>query len=297
MNDQSFPTTELWSLHVPGWRAKSIAGPKTADKHNVATLRGSIQHVVTGKPVRIAAASFVGLIGLGALLFRFLVPALAVQFLVTLLVPALVMVVFWSMARSRLLEREAATDAAIELESVANRAANAFVVGIAHELKAHRRECSLRAEALAVAVDYRHVNPELRVAVPDVIVEADPHLLRQILHTLVANALRHGGSRVAVWATEEGPWVRLTVSDDGPGLPDEIAAHLRGHSVDLVESTRSSRPAGTGLPVVRALCASMGCELTYRRDPTWTHFSLNLPLQSVDYGPILARVPLEAGVR
>jgi signal transduction histidine kinase len=243
------------------------------------------------------AISPTGFVVFGALLSGVFTGARAGQLLVTLVLPTLVMVGFWFVARARLLAREAEFENALELENVTNRANGEFLAGVSHELQRHLQLCSLRAESLAVAIDYRNVNPELKVAVPDVVVITDPHLLRQLLHILVGNAVRHGGSRIAIWASSEDDAVRLTVSDDGPGLAPELGAHIFERYLDLAPNGRSSRPAGAGLSLARTLSELMGGRMTYKRDPSWSHFSIRLPLGSDSDRPSRDRVPLQAGVR
>jgi len=287
------PGIDLW------WLSKPIAGWETADKQNVATLRDKVRLIAT-RPRRAVTVgvSLIGFVMLGFLLSSSLGDAApAAQVLVTLVVPALVMVGFWLVARSRILAREAEFETALELESVTNRANGEFLAGVSHELQLHPQLCSLRAEALAVAIDYRNVNHELKVAVPDVVVLTDPHLLRQLLHILVGNAVRHGGSRVAIWASSEDNGIRLTVSDDGPGLMPEIGDHVFERYLDLAGNGRSSRPRSTGLSLARTIGELMGGRMTYKRDPSWTHFSIRLPSGTDPGNPSRARVPLEAGVR
>lgn len=264
----------------------------------MATLSRRIKQVAADRVRAVAVGlSLIGLTLLAGLLSLLLGVLPAAQVLLTLIVPAVMMVVFWRLARARLLAREAEFDAAIELEKVANRAAGEFLVGVSPEITIHPRRCNLRAEALAVAADYRRVRPELKVAVPDIAVVTDPHALRQVLHALVSNAIRHGGNRVAVWAARDEHSVRLTVSDDGSGLPPEIGAMVFERYLDLLEHSRRSRPTGTGLPVARTLSDLMGGQISYRRDPSWSHFSVSLPLAGeVDDSAPLG-MPMEAGVR
>lgn len=264
----------------------------------MATLRERVQLIATERRQAVnVGISLTGFVVLGALLSGVFGGARALQLLVTLVVPALVMVGFWFVARGRLLAKEAQFESALELENVTNRAHGEFLAGASHELQLHPQLCNLRAEALAVAVDYHNVNPGLKVAVPDVVVLTDPHLLRLLLHILVGNAQRHGGSRVAIWASAEDGAVRLTVSDDGPGLAPEIGAHVFERYLDLASNGRSSRPTGAGLSLARTLGELMGGQMTYKRDPSWSHFSIRLPLGSDSGRPSRARVPLEAGVR
>jgi signal transduction histidine kinase len=43
--------------------------------------------------------------------------------------------------------------------------------------------------------------------------------LRQLLDVLLDNALQHGAGTTTVAAEVTGPWARLTVEDEGPGVP------------------------------------------------------------------------------
>jgi len=50
---------------------------------------------------------------------------------------------------------------------------------------------------------------------------ADRDAWRQVVLNLLDNAVKYGGrgSEVTVRVTGEGPWCRLTVADQGPGIP------------------------------------------------------------------------------
>jgi signal transduction histidine kinase len=63
-----------------------------------------------------------------------------------------------------------------------------------------------------------HVNP------PDLMVDADPHRLGQVLTNLVDNAARHapdGGSVQVIAGADEVGGLILEVADNGPGIPPE----------------------------------------------------------------------------
>jgi signal transduction histidine kinase len=212
-------------------------------------------------------------------------------------VPALVMLIFWRVARSRIIRHEEAATASVRMEQVQNRATERFLVEFAHELAPHLERCSARDEALAVAVEYQDAGADLKVAVPDVEIEIDRHILRQIIHVLVGNAIRHGGGRVAIWAVTEGDGLRLTVSDDGAGLPAGLGDAVFERYVDLAGSTGALGRPGSGLNLARVLGELVGAELGYKRDPSWSHFSVRLPLESAIDGIQAEQVPLEAGVR
>lgn len=216
------------------------------------------------------------------------------QVVVTLVVPAIVMVGFWMEARERMAAREVEMGDALELEHVTNRASREFLSNVSHEITPHLELCSLRAEALAVAVDYRHLCPELKVAVPDVMVVTDVHILRQTLHILVGNAVRHGGPRVAIWASSEGGRTQVSVSDDGPGLAPDTEGKVFERHVDL--AGRGPHSVVSGLPLARTLGELLGGEMSYRRDSKWAHFSLLLPAEHESRSANRARYELEAGV-
>lgn len=222
--------------------------------------------------------------------------ALTTQVSVSLVVPALVMVIFWRAIRARLRQHDAGLDRALGLERVTNRATNRFLADMAHLVEPHLERCNVKAEALVVAFEYLEVGADLKVAVPDIVIETDSNILRQILHVLVGNAIRHGGQRVAIWGVPEGDSVRITVSDDGPGLSDGSGARMFDRYVDLAEQVGAAGSAGSGLGVVRGLGEHIGAELGYKKDPSWTHFSVSLPSGSTTAGSTADRVPLEAGV-
>lgn len=259
------------------------------------TLRGRLQVDAGPGPGLTAVACLTGFLVLGAALSSLLGVARTAQIVATVVVPATVMVLFWRAVRARVIEREEEIEAMLDFERVSSRALAEFLADVSHELPAHPEPCSLRAEAMAVAVDYR-VGPRLRVAVPDTVVITDPHLLRQLLHVLVGNALRHGGERVAIWGTADGESVTLSVSDDGPGVPPELSGRLFERLVDLGKQTPEIGDTGTGLSIARTLADLMGGQITYRRDARWTHFSFRVPLKVLGGRPESARARLGAGV-
>ena len=260
------------------------------------TLRGRLQVDAGPGPGLTAVACLTGFLVLGAALSSLIGVARTAQIVATLVVPGTVMVLFWRAVRARVIEREEEIEALLDFERVTGRALAEFLADVSHELPVHPEPCSLEAEAMAVAVEYRVVGPRLRVAVPDTVVITDPHLLRQLLHVLVGNALRHGGERVAIWGTADGESATLNVSDDGPGVPPELSGRLFERLLDLGKQSPEVGDSGTGLSIARALADLMGGQITYRRDASWTHFSFRVPLNVLGARPESARARLGAGV-
>jgi signal transduction histidine kinase len=70
--------------------------------------------------------------------------------------------------------------------------------------------------------------------------------LTSVVRNLLDNAARHCTSRVAVSVQEEGPWVVLSVSDDGAGVPPEDRQQVFERFARLQEG-RARDEGGTGL--------------------------------------------------
>lgn len=94
------------------------------------------------------------------------------------------------------------------------------------------------------------------------VIPTRPQALRRCLTNLVDNAVRHGGD-AAVSASRQGPEVRLTVRDHGPGVPDEQIARLFEPFYRLDPSrSRDSGGSGLGLTIARRMAERAGARLT-----------------------------------
>ncbi|MGD1030407.1 MAG: ATP-binding protein [Opitutaceae bacterium] len=136
---------------------------------------------------------------------------------------------------------------------------------------------SIRQRNCAAALD-RNVTLSL---VPGPDTELDSHrgsLLCLIATNLAQNAIAvtPPGRKVEVALRQNGKSLNLLVSDEGPGIPEQIRAHL-------FEPGRSTRPGGTGLglAISQLLARQIGASLTLvETGPAGTTFSLSLPLQA-----------------
>ena len=104
-----------------------------------------------------------------------------------------------------------------------------------------------------------------------IIVEASASSLSQILNTLVENALIHGEGRVDVHVARSGPSAVFAVTDQGRGIPSDLARQIFDRAVTTGTGT------GLGLAVARETAEDIGgrLELTQLRPPV---FVLYLPL-------------------
>ena len=112
-----------------------------------------------------------------------------------------------------------------------------------------------------VAEDYRQ-SMTSNLA-PDIWVRGDAELLMQMMTNLIENAIRHtpARSRIAVTLATDGDHARLTVSDDGTGIPvGERGKVLRRFY--RASSSRSTAGHGLGLALVAAIAQLHQAKLT-----------------------------------
>ena len=85
-------------------------------------------------------------------------------------------------------------------------------------------------------------------------------LLPEIFTNLIGNAVKFGGPKVEVWISvrENGEWVDVEVSDNGPGIPDDLKPKIF-HRFQRGPSRKSGR--GLGLYITRMLVVHYGGEI------------------------------------
>lgn len=96
-------------------------------------------------------------------------------------------------------------------------------------------------------------------AVESLSVTADAARIRQLLRNLLDNAVRHARTGVWVAARQAEGELVLTVSDDGPGIPEEDRERVFDRFVRLDEArSRGDGGTGLGLSVCRAIATAHG---------------------------------------
>lgn len=113
-------------------------------------------------------------------------------------------------------------------------------------------------------------------------VSGDAARLRQVLDNLLGNVRAHTpeGTSVVVRMSDEEDGARIEVTDDGPGMTPEAAAHVfeRFYRVDKSRS-RQHGGAGLGLAIVAAIVQAHGGEVTATSAPgAGATFTVRLPL-------------------
>jgi signal transduction histidine kinase len=101
---------------------------------------------------------------------------------------------------------------------------------------------------------------------------------------LVENALVHTppGTAVRLRVSQDGEHARLSVEDDGPGIPPEHLEHVfeRFYRVDGARASGS----GLGLAIARELTELMGGSVEAVSRPGKTAFTVALPRENADFG-------------
>ena len=126
--------------------------------------------------------------------------------------------------------------------------------------------------ARALASERVHI----RVEVPDdLVIRADHRRLRQVLVNLIGNAVHHSpkGGTVAVAACREPDKVQIRVTDEGPGVPSEIAPRL------FARFARGPRSTGLGLGLYLAerIAVAHGGSLSLDSTTAGATFVVSLP--------------------
>lgn len=124
----------------------------------------------------------------------------------------------------------------------------------------------VRGRGDAVHIDSSGVGEGVRVM-------ADRIRLEQVLVNLLQNAMDAGATRIGIEAATSAGRVRISVADDGPGLPRAIRAKL-------FTPFQTSKPRGLGLGLVisRDICRAMDGELRLATSgKSGTRFDIELP--------------------
>lgn len=135
----------------------------------------------------------------------------------------------------------------------------------------------LADEVSACTEPYLRSGEDLQINVPHFQVYSDSLHLRQIIHNLVSNALRHGGEDIVISASQNRNKVKLVVADNGPGIPDSMSGQLFQRFANRGRNALVAGSVGLGLAISHELADNIGGSLRYHRVDGWTTFTLALP--------------------
>ena len=117
------------------------------------------------------------------------------------------------------------------------------------------------------------------------LIKADPRLLVQVIINLTNNAIKYtpAGSHINISVTTEDKMAVISVSDDGPGIPDEMKPRIFDRfycgSNKIADSRRS---LGLGLSLCKSIINAHGGKITVLdNQPQGTIFRFTLPIGEV----------------
>ena len=127
----------------------------------------------------------------------------------------------------------------------------------------HGRPVDLAALAAEVCARYADARvPVTAAGAGACVVTGEAGGLDRLLVNLIDNAVRFARGRVSVHVYGEGPWVLLSVTDDGPGIPGPDAERVfdRFTRLDDARSRDADSHAGSGLglAIVRGTATAHG---------------------------------------
>mgnify|MGYP000613301616 CR=1 FL=1 len=139
-------------------------------------------------------------------------------------------------------------------------------------IESGRMELNLESTDLAALVErvvrynrYLAAEREIDLALSGnyegVLARADAAKVEQVLNNLLSNAVKFSrpGSRVEVEIAETEGWARISVKDEGQGIPaEELGGLFKPFGTTSVKSTSGERNTGLGLAIARRIVEAHG---------------------------------------
>lgn len=113
------------------------------------------------------------------------------------------------------------------------------------------------------------------------LIELDATMFERVLVNLLDNAAKYTPLHATIWirATAQGNTMRLTVEDDGPGLPAEPDTLFEPFTRGVKESSITG--VGLGLALCRSIVSAHGATMNaMQRHPHGARFDIHLPMGS-----------------
>ena len=102
---------------------------------------------------------------------------------------------------------------------------------------------------------------------------------------IAKNSVKARASRITVTIDEDGTWRKLTIADNGCGMPPEMLATV----TDPFTTSRKTRPVGMGIPLLKLAAEQTGGDLTIESSvvpPTGTTVRARFRMDHLDCVPV-----------
>jgi signal transduction histidine kinase len=129
-------------------------------------------------------------------------------------------------------------------------------------------------DLLALAAEECARYPQVQLDGESCSLRGDPHQLRSLVRNLVENALRHGLAPVRVAVRCDAREVVMSVSDQGPGVPEAQREQI---FEPFFRDGTGMRGTGLGLALVRKIARRHGGDVLWIPSPEPGCFSVRLP--------------------
>lgn len=114
----------------------------------------------------------------------------------------------------------------------------------------------------------------------------DAKLIVQVIINLVDNAIKYtpAGSEIEISMKKDGRWISVSVSDNGPGIPNEQKSHVFDMFYSGANKIADSRRSlGLGLSLCKSIVTAHGGEIAVSDNlPSGTIFTFTLPAEEVE---------------
>jgi signal transduction histidine kinase len=135
----------------------------------------------------------------------------------------------------------------------------------------------LAEETVADTGESRRTNLQIEGAIPTM--RADPDKLKQVILNLISNAAKFSpdGAQIALRIAADGDMLRVTVTDQGPGIPEPEREKLF-QRFSRLSTTKGKTGSGLGLYLSRLIVERHGGTIWAERPEAGAAFSFAIPL-------------------
>jgi signal transduction histidine kinase len=149
------------------------------------------------------------------------------------------------------------------------------LLAVARNQAGGHRRCDLRevVESVLDALPHPDVTVDLDLDQGRFVAAVPAELAERALAPVLENAIRYARSRITVGAVTTGAFVRVTIADDGPGVPDGTS----GSVFEVGARGRGSGGAGLGLALARRIATAAGGDVSLVNSAQPTLFEVRLP--------------------
>ena len=136
-------------------------------------------------------------------------------------------------------------------------------------------------------VSRKSTEHHISVKKPDgfLLVKMDARLIMQVIINIVDNAIKYTptGSDIEITSFQQNKYAVVTISDNGPGIPEEAKPHIFDMFYTGEKIVDSRRSLGLGLALCKSIISAHGGTISVSDNhPSGTVFTFSLPLEEAE---------------